>query len=852
MSLAPGTRLGPYEIESPAGAGGMGEVYKARDTRLNRTVAVKVSRERFSERFEREARAIAALNHPHICTLFDVGPDYLVMEFVVGRPIEGPLPLKTALPFAAQIAGALHAAHSKGVIHRDLKPGNILVTKAGVKLLDFGLAKVAGQAAAAGDPTATATLVEPLTKENAILGTLQYMAPEQLEGKPADARTDIFAFGLVLYEALTGKPAFQAKSQASLIASIMKEEPVPLTTAESVTPPALERLLRKCLAKDPDARWQSAADLRDELDWIAVSSTPVAALPAVTRSVSRAKWTPAAIVLALAIGLAAGIFWPRAPKPVQWTGKRLGGPVSAVQPAISPDGQLVAFGTMVAGNLQLAVMKADGSSWSILTHQNDLGYVGDIAWSTDGSQIYFSRFFDQPRGLFSIPALGGEPRLLLEDTDGGYPLGDGSMIAGKLAAQGDIQLIRFWPETGRTDALPAFTARENDIMPVAVFPGGKEIAFHGVYSTTQDHGADFRLYALDLESRKARALGPSLGSWPVPPRPMAASADGKSLITVSPAEDLVQIVRVPRDGSATHEVLFSIPSALSLRLLSTGRDGSVYLDLVDRPRTVVRFPTSGGEPEELLQLNVISDLQAVLPGGRFVLSGRGSRRELTVVNPGGEFRPLVSVNEESGAPLAVSSNGMAALAVGNGNQQQIAIASIREARIRKRLALKAADARSIALSPDGNTLYYAAKGAVFALPTDESAAPRRIAEGEQIMIDPQGRFLYVKQLSKNPGALVRVPVTGGAVEPIPLPPGIRLTEDPLCANAVDAQGRVLIEIATPESYFFGTALYDPARGAVTRVPVRFEGDLWGPCWTPDGAIVLTGAHFASSIWRYHK
>src|SRR5689334_2469940 len=144
MSLAPGTRLGPYEIESPAGAGGMGEVYKARDTRLNRTVAVKVSRERFGERFEREARAIAALNHPHICTLFDVGPDYLVMEFVEGRPIEGPLPLKTALPFAAQIAGALHAAHSKGVIHRDLKPGNILVTKAGVKLLDFGLAKVAG------------------------------------------------------------------------------------------------------------------------------------------------------------------------------------------------------------------------------------------------------------------------------------------------------------------------------------------------------------------------------------------------------------------------------------------------------------------------------------------------------------------------------------------------------------------------------------------------------------------------------------------------------------------------------------------------------------------------------------
>ena len=181
MPLAPGTLLGPYEVEAPLGAGGMGEVYKARDTRLNRTVAIKTSRERFSERFEREARAIAALNHPHICTVFDVGPNYLVMEYLEGQPLRGPLPLAQALQYAAQAADALHAAHIKGVVHRDFKPANVLLTKTGVKLLDFGLAEIAAPPSGGGDNTAT--ILDNLTKENTILGTLQYMAPEQLEGR---------------------------------------------------------------------------------------------------------------------------------------------------------------------------------------------------------------------------------------------------------------------------------------------------------------------------------------------------------------------------------------------------------------------------------------------------------------------------------------------------------------------------------------------------------------------------------------------------------------------------------------------------------------------------------------------
>src|SRR5579863_1694661 len=244
MSLAPQTRLGPYEILAAIGAGGMGEVYRARDTRLDRIVAVKVSKKEFSERFEREARAVAALNHPHICQLYDVGPNYLVMEYVDGAPLKGPLALEQALEYAAQICDALDAAHSKKITHRDLKPANILVTRKGVKLLDFGLAKIEKPVAVAQE-----TVTMALTSEGQILGTLLYMSPEQLQGKEADARSDIFSFGCVFYEMITGQRAFDGASGASVIAAIL-ERPTP--SIADVAPAGLDRLLKRCLDKDPD------------------------------------------------------------------------------------------------------------------------------------------------------------------------------------------------------------------------------------------------------------------------------------------------------------------------------------------------------------------------------------------------------------------------------------------------------------------------------------------------------------------------------------------------------------------------------------------------------------------------
>src|SRR5713226_6978172 len=302
MALTSGTRLGPHEILSAIGAGGMGEVYRARDTRLNRIVAIKVlpthlaDRSELRERFEREARTIASLNHPHICTLYDIGQqdgvDYLVMEYLEGetlahRLLKGALPLEQVLQYAIEIADALDKAHRKSVTHRDLKPGNIMLTKTGTKLLDFGLAKLKQEVAPANvQLSELPTADDPLTAKGSIVGTLQYMAPEQLEGKEVDARTDIFAFGAVVYEMGTGKRTFEGKTQASVISAIMSSDPPPMSSLQPMTPPALDHLVKTCLAKERDERWQTAHDITKQMKWLAEGgSQGTVASPAAAKSI---------------------------------------------------------------------------------------------------------------------------------------------------------------------------------------------------------------------------------------------------------------------------------------------------------------------------------------------------------------------------------------------------------------------------------------------------------------------------------------------------------------------------------------------------------------------------------------
>jgi len=348
-----GKKLGPYQITEKLGEGGMGVVYKAHDTRLGRTVALKVlppgaaaDPER-RRRFEQEARAVAALNHPHICTLHDIGregdTDYLVMEFLDGQTLaarlaKGALLRAQALEYAVQIAQALARAHSEGIIHRDLKPGNVIITESGVKLLDFGLAKLDPVRAPAAALSSLPTREVPITGQGTIVGTLAYMAPEQLEGKDVDARTDLFAVGALLYEMLTGRRAFEGASRASLITAIMSSDPPPLTSIEPLTPPALDRLVMKCLAKDPRARWQSAADLADELRWISTGSGSSGgrSAPAAEPS-SRRMWPRLAlaggIVIIIVLAVAAGWWLLRDHEAPSSSGKSVGSITSlAVKP----------------------------------------------------------------------------------------------------------------------------------------------------------------------------------------------------------------------------------------------------------------------------------------------------------------------------------------------------------------------------------------------------------------------------------------------------------------------------------------------------------------------------------------
>jgi len=461
MSLSSGTKLGPYEIQSQLGVGGMGEVYRARDTRLDRTVAIKVllthlsSNSNLRERFDREARTISCLNHPNICHLYDVGSQngtsYLVMEFLEGETLsdrlsKGPLPLEQVLKYGIEICEGLEKAHKSGVMHRDLKPSNIMLTRNGAKLMDFGLAKPV----IAESSGLTQTLVagnQPLTSEGTIVGTFQYMSPEQVEGKECDPRGDIFALGAVLYEMVTGRAAFAGKTTASTIAAILAADPAPISSIKPLSPPALEATIRSCLAKDSDERLQTVHDVKLQLKWIkeggSISGYPAVPPRAHSRFSSAGWWVAAGLLLLLIAG--AGTWWynsrqtplalhfnssftlptndvalspdgrtlaviaysDQTTKYMLWThsiGGRgatmIAGTEDATHPFWSPDSRTIGF--FAQGKLK----KVDASSASSVQTLCNAPHGRGGAWNRDGVIVFSPEFFD---GLYRISVAGGIP-----------------------------------------------------------------------------------------------------------------------------------------------------------------------------------------------------------------------------------------------------------------------------------------------------------------------------------------------------------------------------------------------------------------------------------------------------------
>jgi eukaryotic-like serine/threonine-protein kinase len=443
MALTSGTKLGPYEIQSPLGAGGMGEVYRAKDTRLDRTVAVKILPSHLSDnieakqRFDREARAISSLNHPNICTLHDVGHqdgiDFLVMEFLEGETLadrlrKGPLPTEQVLKVGIEICEGLERAHKSGVVHRDLKPGNVMLTKTGAKLMDFGLAKaISGGVSPASSLTMTISnpsADQPLTAHGTIVGTFQYMSPEQTEGKEADARSDIFALGAVLYEMATGKRAFTGKSQASLVAAILASEPAPISMVQPMSPPALEQVIKSCLAKDPDDRFQTVHDLKLQLKWIAEASASQLAAPAQIRArrvvqkrtlliAAAIGWILAVAALVVFLSSRSQLEDARRPVTASWLPPADTEFAAVVigAPALSPDASKLAF------------LTGDASASKLWVRDVTTGAVREVEgvdrptfpfWSPDGKYI---GFFSAGK-LKKVSLAGGPVQVLCDAPEG--------------------------------------------------------------------------------------------------------------------------------------------------------------------------------------------------------------------------------------------------------------------------------------------------------------------------------------------------------------------------------------------------------------------------------------------------
>ena len=524
MTLEPGATLGPYRIEAPIGSGGMGAVWKARDTRLDRTVAIKTIEGEFNERFEREAKTIASLNHPHICTLHDVGDGYLVMEYIDGAPLKGPLPAGEVARLGAQIAEALDAAHRKGITHRDLKPGNVLVTKAGgIKVIDFGLAKGGSPVRGEGD----VTLTKPLTGEGTILGTVPYMSPEQLQGQEADARSDIFALGCVLHEMLTGKRAFDGKSQVSIMAAILEHEPAPL--AGPVVPAWLDRIIRRCLRKNPDQRWQSAGDIAIELrephldepgaaqgrtwlPWAIAAGVTAAALAWGLTRTPAATATESGETTRLSI---------EAPENTQILG--LGNRGSA---SISPDGRSVVF---ITRNLD--------------AEQRELLYIRPLAslepralpsdpnprspcWSPDSRWIAYR----SGTQIKKVEVAGGRTVTILTDSSGLLPNAwsrDGGLLLSG-ASEGTIMQLDASGGVPRPVTRLDTGRRESRHSSPAWLPGGRRFVFNA-YDVEDGPPA---IYVASLDSPVPKRIG-------VGARPQPVRAGGRMYLVYARNSDIV-------------------------------------------------------------------------------------------------------------------------------------------------------------------------------------------------------------------------------------------------------------------------------------------------------------------------
>jgi len=863
-------QLGPYQIVGIIGAGGMGAVYQARDTRLNRMVAIKVSEARFSARFEREARAVAALNHPHICTLYDVGPNYLVMEYVEGVPLHGPMLIPQALRLAIQIADAMAVAHGKGIVHRGLKPGNVLVTKSGAKLLDFGLAKMDEPPPGQGESTLTA---KPRTEEGTIVGTTPYMSPEQAEAKPIDGRSDIFSFGSVLYEMLTGRRAFRGDSKLSILSAILKEDPEPASSVRKEIPQELDRIITRCLRKDPERRFQHMDDLKVALEEVKEESDSGAA--AVPPASPRRRWIWAAAVPVL---LVAGFFAWR-----MWWLVQPAEPLRAValttlpgalsSPSFSPDGNYVAFAWSGAkqDNLDIYVQQIGAGSPLRLTTDARNDY--DPAWSPDGRWIAFLRSeSSSPRTgrygnipqvgtseLRLIPPLGGPERKLAD-----VRTGQNHFYATYLAwcPASDCVVVTDSPGQGKPDALfvvsletgekrqltnpqpPAF----GDTHP-AVSPDGRWLAFERELAPPSTES-----YLLLLEKNvtaggEIRRLPFTLMNWDyttwMPDSKEILFSSQGSLWRASIMGDHTP-ARVPFVSENGIMPVVSRPQPGRLSRLVYIR--SFVVENIWRVETSAPGAPALSPPSAAIASTRGDSSAQFSPDGRRVAfeSDRSGPNEIWLANPDGsnavQLTSMVATNAGrwAGSPHWSPDGQLIAFDCLSEGYYDIYVISAAGGKPR-RLTFHSANNNVPSFSPDGKWIYFGSDRTgeyrIWKVPVTGGEAVQVTANiGFAAHESPDGVYVYYTQTFGAPSALWRVPVSGG--RPAKLLEGVIRWMFAVCDKGI-----YYVDQPEGESRL---QFYNFATGRSTTVAGKLGDVEMGLTVSSDGRTILF-SHVTSSV-----
>jgi eukaryotic-like serine/threonine-protein kinase len=853
--LPHGTRLGPYEIDALIGTGGMGEVYRARDTRLERTVALKILPEGLAadpdrrRRFEHEARAASALSHPHICALYDVGESilpnpesrtpnpvsvsYLVMEHLEGETLaariaRGPLPVPDVLAYGAQIAEALSAAHRGGIVHRDLKPANVMLLGSGghrtnlrtVKLLDFGLAKLKSGAGAGASAEAVGAAPTSMTTPGQIVGTLPYMAPEQVEGRDADARTDIWALGAMLYEMVTGARAFQAATSASLTAAILEHEPAPISSTQPLTPPALDRLIRKCLAKDPDARWQSARDVADELQWLRE--------PSATGSVSSAGLHPrrrrvlhAALVFAGALVLVT-----------------LGaGAMRLLRPS-SPSASLAGLSIEVRPADEV---NAGGRSTPVFTPG---GYSTALTWTPDGQTLVFVGRRSGVQQLY-LRRLGAAEATPLPDTDG----------AQVPAVSADGQWVAFWAG-GSIRKVRLAGGPPQEIVPgLALPPKGMAWSDRGELFYAPYMSDKSEIWKVPVQGAPVglTTAGDSFGQrmpWPLPGGRALLYTVRKRYWTWGDEE----VVALPLPNGQPRILL---TDAADARYLPTGhlvflRRGTLYAVAFDAERLEVRGPQVAllGSVAQSISAWNADDISGA---GQFAIATNGTLawlRSTTVSPPSAELVAVDRAGRVVALPISNWANGgpdvWEVCASPDGRQLALTILNTQERGIwlydlerhALRPLLRDGEAQWLAWSPDGRLFFYWLKDgrhSIAALPIDSdgNTRPQVFESGPRVVIpvsfDPQGSLVGLRDSRE----IVKITLADGQARVDPLHE-TRYAEG---WPSISPDGRWLsygASVSDPTVNTLQTEVYvRPFHGAGNAVLASVGGGR-SPAWNPSG------------------